>query len=374
MTKILSITVNRSDFSRMSLLYNALHNDPDFELTLVAYGAHFDEAFGHSIDIVRQSPFNCIELAPKASNPCQQSAEFLSGISNILAQNDYDLMLILGDRYEMLSPAIAAIHHQIPIAHIGGGYITTGAIDDSIRHAISKMSHIHFVANQSCAQRLIRMGESPKTVHITGAPDIDILKGIELIDREDLNQCTGLVDGPFILSTIHPETTGEFSEGQARQAFEALKESGLQVLITAPAPDKGHDVIFKLIDEYKTEIDGFHYEAHLGAQNYLSAMNYAALVFGNSSSGIIEANHFKVPVVNIGNRQQGRRTSTNIINCDWQKSELLSAIEQCQSPAFIDNAKQAETLFGDGKCTEKVIKELKKFQSGVSLAKVFYED
>ena len=261
--KIVSVTVNRSDFSRMLPLYNLINNDQSMSLDIVATASHFDD--GRSIDDVRRSGLSLLEMPIQTDQLFETNAALLSSLGRLLLNSNYDLMLILGDRHEMLAVCMAALQNNIPIAHVGGGYKTLGAIDDRIRHAITKLSHLHYVANNSCRNRLLQMGELEEQVVVSGAPDLDALRICPKMSREQVFETLELdPTKPFLLSTVHPETTGDFTRDTIHDLFQCFADYDGQIVITAPAAENGQDLILKAIESLCDKKEDVTYRPTLG--------------------------------------------------------------------------------------------------------------
>ena len=273
-----------------------------------------------------------------------------------------DLILILGDRYELWAISIAAVIHKIPIAHIHGGESTFGLIDDPIRHSITKMSTFHFAAIDTYAKRIIQMGEHPRRVFVVGALGIDNILSIPLLDKNQLSEITGMdFNKSIALMTYHPVTLDDYNEAenQIREILNTLCNTELRVLMTMPNTDTSGDIIYKHIQKFTQYYpDQFKLIKSLGQKNYLSAIKYAKLMIGNSSSGIIESTPFKIPVINIGDRQKGRHKTPNIIDCECNRASINSAIKKALSQEFKNSIQKIVSPYGDGKTADRIIKIL----------------
>lgn len=334
--KICFITGSRAEYGILSPIMRAVATNPDATLQMVATNMHLSPAHGMTVREIEADGFTVdrrVEMMLDADTPSATVKSMgveLIGMSDTLSELAPDIIVILGDRYEMLAAASAALILGIPVAHIHGGEITEGAYDDAIRHAITKLSYLHFAATDEYRNRIIQMGENPARVFNTGAPGID---GIETIKGQPF-------DCPFTnfaLITFHPVTK---EPGEARAQTQALLDaldnfSDLPVIFTMPNSDAGGREIAALLRNWTdTHSDRAHAYTSLGRARYVSALRQCSAVIGNSSSGIIEAPSFGVPTVNIGNRQQGRTQGNTIINCPAETEAIKAAIEKALSPEF----------------------------------------
>jgi UDP-hydrolysing UDP-N-acetyl-D-glucosamine 2-epimerase len=299
----------------------------------------------------------------------------LIGLGQVYARNHPDLLLVLGDRFEMHAAALAALPFKIPVAHIHGGELTAGAIDDSLRHSMTKLSHLHFVATEEYRQRVIQLGEEPWRVVTCGAPGLDNLTNLRILSREELRTRHGLsLEPTFLLATYHPVTLEyERTEWQVEQLLAALREVGLPVVFTAPNADTGGRAIRLLLEQFVADHTSAQLVENLGTQGYFSLMAHAAAMVGNSSSGIIEAPSLDLPVVNIGTRQRGRVRADNVIDVGYHQAEIVSGIRRAVAPEFRAAIQGHLNPYGEGRAGEVIVQHLK----GVSLdqrliAKRFY--
>ncbi|RMD74363.1 MAG: hypothetical protein D6820_16860 [Lentisphaerae bacterium] len=255
---------------------------------------------------------------------------------------------------------------------MGGGYVTRGAIDELVRHALSKMSHQHFVANQMCHDCLVALGESPAAIHIVGAPDLDLLTDIPAVTPHEFLPRYGIdPDRPFCLVTIHPEPRHPNLIHAIDQCFTALSEVPCQLLITAPAPDPGAEYILQRIDQLCAQREDCHYHPSLGYSNYIQTMRLAHAMIGNTSSGIIEASFLGIPTIDIGDRQSGRLRGQHIIHCEWDARNIIHAIRKLDDPAFRHHICTPQTIYGDGHAAEKIYAILKQLPATIPINKTF---
>jgi UDP-hydrolysing UDP-N-acetyl-D-glucosamine 2-epimerase len=291
------------------------------------------------------------------------------GFAQAYARSRPDLLLVLGDRFEMHAAVVTALPFKLPVAHIHGGELTEGAIDDALRHSITKMSHLHFVATEPYAQRVIQMGEEPWRVVVSGAPSLDNLRHVPLLSREALADRYDVdLDDPFFLVTYHPVTLEyEQTRSQIDALLAALEEIGATVIFTYPNADTGSRLIIERVRDFIADHQRAYFLVNLGTQGYFSMMNHATAMIGNSSSGIIEAASFQLPVVNIGIRQRGRVRGENVIDVGYSKEEILAGIEQATAPSFQRAISNLVNPYGDGQAAERIVEKLRQVELGQSL-------
>jgi UDP-hydrolysing UDP-N-acetyl-D-glucosamine 2-epimerase len=303
-------------------------------------------------------------------------AKGLAGFARAYAELKPDCLLVLGDRFEMFSAVAAAVPFRIPVAHLHGGELTEGAIDNQFRHAISKLSHLHFVATKRSRGRLLQMGEQPQRVIISGAPGLDNVSTVPRVTRPQLMERVGLpAEEPFLLVTFHPETLGTQPVVQdLGEVLAALQECGLAVVFTYPNVDTGRGKIVSMLKAATRTNPRFRLVDNLGTSLYFSAMEYAAAMVGNSSSGIIEAASFKLPVVNVGGRQAGRERGSNVVDVPCTRRAIRAGISQVLSPEFQLKLKRCRNLYGTGKAACKIVEVLESVSLNAALLqKRFYD-
>lgn len=350
------ISVARSDFGRLYPSMERIKKSTEFNLQLIVSGNHSSGKFGSSIDEIQSSGLKVdCKIDLSSEDMAQVSAELTSGLNQWFGTSDTDLFVILGDRYEMLAAAQAAFLNKIPIIHIGGGYQTLGAIDERIRHAITQLSSYHFTASEKCRQRVIELIGTDKNIFLSGAPDLEILKNIDLMSKEDFYEaCSLQAEKPFVLVTVHPETLKSRQENlDYMETFgQFLLEVEEQVLISAPCADPGADIVFKMIDHLKSSRAGVTYIKSLGMKRYAAAMRFAEMMIGNSSSGIIESATMGIPVLNVGQRQGGRESGHNVLDSSFEKKEILEIYKTLKSSEFKKRSSKTANIYGDGDFSE----------------------
>ncbi|MDI6786042.1 MAG: UDP-N-acetylglucosamine 2-epimerase [bacterium] len=369
MKKIAVITGNRADYGIYYPILKTILAHSNLELFLIVTGSHLSPDFGNTIDEILRDGFNIkakVDMLPDDDTGAAMAKSLgkgIIGITKALELIQPNILLILGDRGEMMAGAIAGAHMNIVVAHIHGGEVS-GTIDESLRHAITKLSHIHLVATNKSAKRIIKLGEQKNMVFVVGAPRLDTILNQKLIEPSIIAKKFNLdLSRPILLAVQHPVTT-EINEAawQMKQTMQALKKLSLQTILMLPNSDAGGQAMIKIIKEFKdcSFINSFSSLPHL---EYLSLMKIAKVMVGNSSSGIIEAPSFHLPVVNIGTRQQGRQCSNNIINVKYNKVEIIKAINKALfDENFRKRIKNCKNPYGDGKASSIIVKILNKIK------------
>ena len=382
MKKIISVlTATRADFGLLKPIIAKLNKY--FDVRIVVTGMHLSQAFGSTYMEIEQSGFvidKKVDILLSSDTPSSISKSMglaMIGFGEYFEDLKPDLLLVLGDRYETLSVCCAAMNARIPIAHLYGGETTEGAIDESIRHAITKMSYLHFASTEEYRKRIIQLGEDPERVVTVGAIGIENIIKSNLLTKTELEQSINFVlDQPYAVITFHPVT---LEENNVKYQFEHLLEAcnrhkEFKFIFTKANSDAHGSIINELIDRFVSENENTVAFSSLGMLRYLSALRYCNMVIGNSSSGLIEAPSFGIPTINIGDRQKGRLQSSSVINCLAETNEIMKAIQIAKSKAFNDKAKNTINPYGDGNTSTKVIEEIKKFllNNNINLKKQFY--
>lgn len=359
------VTTGRADYGLLHPLMTKIIHSHKLALKLVVTGSHLSKQHGDTLSQVSADGLTVDHIVAMSCETdsehaiCGSIAEGLNGFSSLYEMERPDLVVVLGDRYELLSVCIAALMHKIPIAHIHGGEATFGIVDEAVRHSVTKMSTLHFPSIDCYKDRIIQLGESPENVFVVGALGIDNIKSMQLLDCEELSQTFEIdFSQKVALVTYHPVTLDayESSSLQIRTLLDALIESNVVSLITMPNADPGNKPIFDVIKDYELRYPSeIKFRKNLGQVGYLSAMKYASLMVGNSSSGIIESASFKLPVINVGDRQKGRYKPDNIIDVECAGLEIKDAIEKALSAEFNDSLVDLCNPYGDGGTAEKII-------------------
>jgi UDP-hydrolysing UDP-N-acetyl-D-glucosamine 2-epimerase len=283
------------------------------------------------------------------------------GFAQAFSTERPDILVVLGDRFEMHAAALAALPFNVPVAHIGGGDVTEGAIDECLRHSITKLSHLHFVASDEQEQRILQMGEEPWRVFVSGALSLDLVRSSSLSSASEMEGKFGFkFDRSFLLVTYHPVTLEYADTGQQIQQFlAALVELDMPVLFTAPNADTAGRIIANAIKEYVAAHPASGLVASLGMMGYFTAMSLCAAMVGNSSSGIIEAASFEAPVVNIGTRQSGRLRGSNVIDCGYSSAEIVAAVRQALKGEFRASLRGLTNPYDTGDASARIVQQLK---------------
>lgn len=344
--KIAVITGTRAEYGLLYWTMKELQQRDNVTLQLIVTGAHLSHAHGYTVKQIEKDGFTIdarvdMQLGEDTALDITRSMGLcIEGVAKALADLAPDMVVILGDRYEMLAAASAALMLMIPIAHMHGGEVTQGAIDESIRHAITKMSYWHFATAEAYAQRILQLGEDKNRVFVSGAPGIDNIARLPLLSREDLEKTVGIpLVSPILLCTFHPETlspqpVAEQIE-QFTQALHAFPNATL--IITGANADTGGKFINNSLQQFVHQHPNSVLHASLGSLNYLSAMKYADVIVGNSSSGMIEAPALGKVTVNIGDRQKGRIRTAGIIDCACDQKAIVAAIQKAIGGDFRNN-------------------------------------
>lgn len=380
MRRILVVTGTRADYGLLHPLLAELEASPDFDVALLVTGAHLSERFGMT---VREIEADGHRIAARVALPLDDDSQLgvaratgaaVAGIAGALAAERPETVVLLGDRYEALAAATAAILMRVPVAHLHGGEITEGAIDDSMRHAITKLSTLHFVSTSGSAQRVTQMGEDPASVFVVGALGVDNALHTDLIPEDILASELGFeFIHPTALTTFHPVTLdgndGLDQVDELLAAFDGLPR--LRALITMPNADAGNQAMAERLASWaEANSPRAMVLASLGRTRYLSAMAACDVVVGNSSSGIIEAPSFGKPTVDIGDRQAGRARAASVIHSEPERATIASAIEQALSAESQDVAAARVNPYGDGHAAERIVDVLTR-SSNLSTRKHF---
>ena len=382
MRRICVVTGSRAEYGLLRPLLQRLKDADDLELCLVATGMHLAPRFGYTVDEITADGFtidgriDCDLEGDSRPSILRSMAKVLEGFSSLLPELQPDVLVLLGDRFEILAVAQSALILGIPIAHLCGGEVTEGAFDDPIRHSITKMSCLHFVAAEDYRRRVIQLGEPPESVFMVGSIALDTLREIELLDREHFQQSIGFrLRERNLLVTYHPQTISATSVEESfrslLQALDGFPELG--IIFTKPNADSGGQRISDLIDEFVRAANG-RAVAHtsLGHLRYLSAVRHCDAVVGNSSSGLIEVPALRRPTVNIGERQKGRLRARSVLDCGGSSAEIAQAIERALSAEFQAIAADPQSPYeGDGRASQKILDVLR--SSPLSVRKSFYD-
>tara|TARA_R110002051_G_scaffold73135_1_gene132656 strand:+ start:27037 stop:28212 length:1176 start_codon:yes stop_codon:yes gene_type:complete len=382
MRNIAVVTGTRAEYGLLKPLISAISDDKSFNLQLLVTGMHLMPEFGNTYLQVEKDGFSIdakIEDGLKGDTALDISmavGKATIGFAQAYNELNPEMIVVLGDRSEILAAVTAAVINNIPVAHIHGGETTEGAYDEFIRHAITKMSHVHFASCEVYRKRIIQMGEHPSTVFNVGAIGIDSIKNLQLLNKQSFEESISKkLDKKAVLITFHPVTmensTAEEQFNELLSALDEMKDTTL--IFTKPNSDKGGKTIIEMIDSYVAcNMEKAISFTSLGQLRYLSALKHVDFVIGNSSSGILEVPYFYIPTINIGDRQKGRVAPKSVIHCEPNAHEISLAILKTTNKNFLDDIKHQELLFGNGEATNKIMSQLIKFDNQ-NLKKSFFD-
>jgi UDP-N-acetylglucosamine 2-epimerase (non-hydrolysing)/GDP/UDP-N,N'-diacetylbacillosamine 2-epimerase (hydrolysing) len=366
--KVVYITGSRADFGRAYYILKRINENPRFDLHILATCMHLSPEFGYTLKEIEKH-FQVVEKVDMLLSNDSEGAmakSFGMGIIEIthsLERIMPNLVMVLGDRGEMLAGAISSQHLRIPVAHIGGGHVS-GSIDDRIRDAITIFSDLHFVANENCKRRVISLGANPANVHVVGAPDLEAIARLDFLKPEKVIQQYCIDPSkPLILLSYHP-SLGECCDYETAMKIvcaSVLEFKNAQIIATYPNADSGGRRMIAILKECSKN-PNFNVYVHISYRDYLGLMNIASVLVGNSSAGIIEAASFGLPAVNIGSRQKGREKAENVIDARCDKKEIVNAIATVlYDEEFKKQAKKCKNPYGDGRTSERVVKVLESY-------------
>jgi UDP-N-acetylglucosamine 2-epimerase (non-hydrolysing)/GDP/UDP-N,N'-diacetylbacillosamine 2-epimerase (hydrolysing) len=372
--KIAVVTTSRADYSHLYWPMRDLSRHPGIELRVIAMGSHLAPEFGNTFQEIERDGFSldarieCLLSSDSDIGMAKTIGVAAVGLADCLGKMRPDLLLLIADRYEMLAPASVAVALRIPIAHIEGGEISEGAIDDAVRNALTKMSHVHFTSTHKARARVIAMGEEEWRVHRAGAPSLDHLKRQTLWSREQLENRLQLDLGqPTTIVAYHPVTIARDTIREADALFAALQLIPGQILFCYPNVDAGSRALIERTKEFLARRDAGRLFVNLDALTYWSLLQQARLMMGNSSSGIMETASFALPTINIGMRQRGRERAANVLDSDANTEAILAAFHRATSEEFRRSLAGMTNPYGDGCASEKIVDVLTSMPLGEEL-------
>lgn len=382
MRKICFVTGTRAEYGLLSRLMRLVKEDKDLQLQVIATNMHLMPEYGETYKEIEKDGFTIDKKVymhkpfDDAHGIISSMAEEMQGMNDALSELKPDILVLLGDRYEILVAAQVALIHRIPIAHIHGGEVTEGAFDDAIRHSVTKMSSLHFTSCEEYRHRVIQMGEQPSRVFDVGSLGVENIKAVPLMTKDELEASLDFkIDTQTILVTYHPVTLGGDSAKDIREFLDALDQfKDLKVIFTMPNSDTGRDAIVLAVENY-VEKHSNRAKAYtsLGLRRYLSTLQFVKAAVGNSSSGIIEVPSFGIPTLNIGDRQKGRLASKSVVNCGTSKDEVIAGLKFCLSEEMQKAAKTYENPYAKPDTANLIYQELKNVElAGLNL-KTFYD-
>ena len=382
MKTIAILTATRAEYGLLKPIIIALKETGAYNIKVLVTGAHLSPEFGLTYKEILDDNIQIdkkIDILLSSDTPSAISKSMglaIMGFADYFTDNRPDALMVLGDRYETLAVCLSAMNERIPIIHLYGGDTTEGAVDEAIRHAITKLSYLHLVSNEESRNRVIQLGESPNRVFNVGAISVENALKMPLMAKEELSSSLGMnLEKEYAVVTFHPVTLE--NSNAKEQCMELLKaismHDELNFIITKANADTDGRIINKLFEEYTKSHDNAMLFDSLGVKRYLSALKYASMVIGNSSSGLSEAPSFHIPTVNIGDRQRGRLKSSSVIDCTPDSSDISNAINKAKSNSFKVICNSAENPYGNGNTSSKIVNIINDFvNSKIDLKKVFY--
>lgn len=370
MKKILFVTGTRADYGIYYPLLNAIEKEPEMELHLLVTGMHLSPLYGNTVKHIEDDGFqisarvDCLLQGSTHANMAKAIGLAILGMTQALEDIAPTCVIVLGDRGEMLAAAIVSSHLNIPLVHLHGGEVS-GTIDESVRHAISKLAHIHLAATEESKNRLIRLGEDPWRVHVVGAPRIETIQSSVLPQIDIVKEKYKLkFKDDYLLFAYHPVTTNLEEIQQLQEMLSVLLDTDMNIVCILPNADAGSDLVLNAYRVFETN-EKMHFVKNFEQLDYLSVLQNAKLMIGNSSSGIIEAASFHIPVVNIGSRQDRRERSANVIDIATNARDLKKAITNALTEQFLGKVALTENVYGKGNTSELVMEIL----NGIEVSK-----
>ena len=385
MKRIGIMTGTRAEYGLLKSLMQEINKDNDLELYLIVSGMHLSPEFGMTYQEIEEDGFEInakVEMLLSSDSPAGISKSIglgVIGFADEFQRADLDMLILLGDRYEALSAAICALVMRIPIAHLHGGELTEGAIDEGIRHSITKMSYLHFTSTEQYRNRVIQLGENPERVFYVGALGVENIKKINLMTKEELERSIHFeIDENTVIVTYHPVTLENNTvEEQFLNLLKVLdRNPKIRMIFTKANADTNGRIVNELIDKYAAQnSERACAFVSLGQKRYLSALKYCRIVIGNSSSGIIEAPSFGKPIINIGDRQKGRICADSVINCGYTQQEIQQAMETALTKEFENKASNCRNPYEKENTAANIISVIKDYllNDKIKLKKGFYD-
>jgi UDP-N-acetylglucosamine 2-epimerase (non-hydrolysing)/GDP/UDP-N,N'-diacetylbacillosamine 2-epimerase (hydrolysing) len=368
------VTTSRADYSHLYWVLRDLYEHPELDLRLVVTGAHLTDEFGRAVTEIESAGFRiderveCLVDSDTDVGMAKTIGVAVLGLADALGRMRPDLLLLIADRYEMLAPASVALALRIPVAHIEGGEISEGAVDDAVRNALTKLSHLHFTPTEAATRRVVALGEEPWRVHHVGAPSIDHLRRSTLLSREEMERELGVaVASDAVLVAYHPVTIARDTLRETDELFAALERLRQQVLFCFPNADAGSRELADRTRAFCETRSASRLFMNLDPVAYWSLLRSVGLMLGNSSSGIMESPALQLPAINVGLRQHGRERARNILDVPPDRESILAAVERALEHGFRESLAGMSNPYGDGRAAERIVKVLAEAPAGEHL-------
>ncbi len=365
MRRIAVITTSRADYGHLYWPLREIEAHPELELELIVIGAHLSATFGQTVELIRDDGFqiaaslDCLDPEDSDVGMARTIANATGQLTGVLAELRPDILLLIADRYEMLAPAAVALALRIPIAHIEGGDISEGAVDDAVRNALTKLSHLHFAPTRQARERILAMGEEAWRVTWTGAPSLDHLKRSKLPDRQALEDSLDQpLTGRLCVVAYHPVTLEDDTTGEAQALFSALTNWSGQIVFCFPNADAGSSRLVERARTFCQSHGNARLYVNLDHLTYWSLLGQASILVGNSSSGIMETPSLRLPCVDVGARQRGRTRAANIIHAEPIAEDITGAMDRALSPGFAVGLQNMMNPYGDGNASIRIVRQL----------------
>lgn len=382
--KIGVVTATRAEYGLLKPLIKKIDEDPETELNLIVTGTHLMEEFGNTIKYIEEDGIPIIKkiyvqiCTDSSISISQTMGRYFMAFSGVFEKLHLDFLIVLGDRYELIPICYCATNAKIPIAHISGGEVTEGAIDDAVRHCVTKLSYLHFPACETYRRRIIQLGESPERVFNVGDPGVENVKTMKMISEIALRKKLSLdLKRPYFSVVFHPVTLDDVKpEKQIQELLSAIENfNDIMFVMMKSNADSGGAAINQYLQEYVDKHANCKLFSSLRVEEYLALQKYSLGLIGNSSSGIVETPCFGIPTINIGDRQKGRLMADSIINCNIDKNSICDAINKALNVEFREKAKKTVNPYGSGNTSYKILKVIKDFisNSKINLKKEFYD-
>jgi UDP-hydrolysing UDP-N-acetyl-D-glucosamine 2-epimerase len=374
MRRIAVVTTSRADYSHLHWVLHDLREHSEIDLRLIVTGAHLAEEFGRSVREIEadgqevHERVECLIDSDSDVGMAKTIGVATLGLADVLGRLRPDLLLLIADRYEMLAPAAVALALRVPIAHIEGGEVSTGAIDDAVRNALTKLSHVHFTPTETATRRVLSMGEEPERVYRVGAPSLDHLRRSRLLERDELERRLDVVIEPgSVLVAYHPVTIARDTLREADELFAALGQIERQVLFCFPNADAGSRELGRRALDFCKGRRGSRLFVNLNPVTYWSLLREVGAMLGNSSSGIMESPSLALPSVNVGLRQDGRERACNTLDADAERGAILTALHRALDPGFRESLAGMTNPYGDGRAAGRIVQVLSTVSLGERL-------